>query len=224
MTTGEASGAGRRSEALAGLRREYDAALLESDLADDPLTQFRTWFDLVATSGLVEPNAMVLATADATGQPSARTVLLKEVDSDGFVFFTGYTSRKGRELTENPRASLVFPWFAVHRQVVVVGPVERVDRAATEEYFASRPHSSQLGAWASEQSTVLASRSQLDERYAQAAAEFPGEVPTPQRWGGFRLLPETVEFWAGRASRLHDRLRYRRATDASGWIVERLSP
>jgi pyridoxamine 5'-phosphate oxidase len=167
---------------------------------------------------------MVLATADADGAPSARTVLLKGLDDRGFVLFTNHGSRKARQMRENPRASLVFPWFEMDRQVVVVGDVEEVDRAETEEYFRSRPHGSRLGAWASEQSTVIPDRAVLEERYAALELEYPAgtDVPVPDHWGGFRVVPGTVELWQGRRSRLHDRLRYRRSQDR--WVLERLAP
>jgi pyridoxamine 5'-phosphate oxidase len=166
---------------------------------------------------------MVLATATPDGVPSARSVLLKSFDEAGFVFFTNYDSRKGHELAANPRASLVFPWYAVRRQVVVCGSVERVERARTEEYFASRPRGARLGAWASRQSEVLADRAELEAAWARADHRWPGEaVPVPEHWGGFRVIPETVEFWQGRSSRLHDRLRFRHSD--AGWVVERLSP
>ncbi|MGH3318964.1 MAG: pyridoxamine 5'-phosphate oxidase [Streptosporangiaceae bacterium] len=193
-------------------------------LAADPLAQFSVWFREVAGCGLSEPEAMVLATACADGRPSARTVLLKDVDGRGFVFYTNYGSRKGRELTENPRASAVFPWHAVRRQVVVVGDVERLPRDDSERYFRSRPRGSQLGAWASHQSSVIASRDALERRYAAYERRWPDgeEIPLPDHWGGFRIIPVTVEFWHGRPNRLHDRLRYRREGD--GWAVDRLSP
>ncbi len=211
---------------FAALRSEYRGRLSEADLAPEPFEQFRRWFAEVEGAGVTEPNAMVVATADARGRPSARTVLLKELDDRGFVFFTGYTSRKGRELEANPWASLVFPWIAAHRQVIVDGPVERVAREVTEAYFATRPRASQLGAWASEQSSVVGSRAELDLALAEAADRFPEgiEIPAPHRWGGFRVVPDTVELWAGGASRMHDRLRYRRDDDGGGWVVERLSP
>jgi pyridoxamine 5'-phosphate oxidase len=171
-----------------------------------------------------ETNAMVLATADAAGRPSARSVLLKGYDEGGFTFFTNYSSRKGRELADNPWASCVFPWYQLHRQVVVVGTVERVERAETDAYFAVRPRGAQLGAWASPQSTVIASRAELEQAWASADERFGEDepVPAPAHWGGFRLVPRTVEFWQGRRSRLHDRLRFRH--NETGWVVERLAP
>jgi pyridoxamine 5'-phosphate oxidase len=215
----------RRRADLAALRRSYEAGeLLEEQVDPDPLVQFRRWFDDAVGAGLLEPNAMVLATADADGAPSARTVLLKGLDDRGFVLFTNHGSRKGRQMRENPRASLVFPWFEMDRQVVVVGDVEEVDRAETEEYFRSRPYGSRLGAWASEQSTVIPDRSVLEERYAALEQAYPegADVPVPDHWGGFRVVPRTVELWQGRRSRLHDRLRYRREGDR--WVLERLAP
>lgn len=206
-------------------RRPYTLGTLDvADLDPDPFVQVRRWLDDAAAAGIVEPNAMVLATADADGAPSARTVLLKGIDESGFVLFTQLRSRKGSELLANPRAALVFPWHAIDRQVVVAGKVEVVDRAEVAQYFASRPHGSRLGAWASEQSAVIPDRSVLDGRYTELAARWPegSEVPVPDHWGGFRVVPRTVELWQGRESRLHDRLRYRRA--ASGWMLERLAP
>ena len=210
----------------ASMRHEYAAGsgLVEADLADDWYTQFDRWFAEAVAAGLPEPNAMVVATADAAGRPSARTVLLKGYDPEGFVFFTNYRSRKGAEVAANAYASLVFPWFPMHRQVIVTGSVERVDRAETEAYFASRPRGSQLGAWASTQSSVLPDRAALDDAYRSAAQRFAEvePIPAPEHWGGLRVRPDSVEFWQGRASRLHDRLRFRRA-DAD-WVVERLAP
>ena len=196
--------------------------LTEDDIAADWPTQFGRWFADAIEAGLPEPNAMVLATADAAGRPSARSVLLKGYDVRGFVFFTNYGSRKGTELSANPYASLVFPWYPLHRQVVVCGPVERTSRAETEDYFATRPRGAQLGAWASRQSQPLASRADLESAWARAEERFPGDVPAPPHWGGFRVAPTSVEFWQGRISRLHDRLRFRLAGDA--WVVERLNP
>ncbi|MEH1057333.1 pyridoxamine 5'-phosphate oxidase [Micromonospora sp. CPCC 206171] len=209
------------------MRNEYaaDLGLSEADLAADWYTQFDRWFADAVAAGLPEPNAMVVGTADAAGRPSGRTVLLKGYDPEGFVFYTNYTSRKGGEATANPYASLVFPWFPMQRQVVVAGRVERVDRAETEAYFASRPRGSQLGAWASAQSRVIPDRAALDEAYEAVVARFAdvAQIPAPPHWGGFRVRPESVEFWQGRVSRLHDRLRFRRA-DGGDWVVERLNP
>ena len=179
------------------MRRQYSGAgLAEHELAHDPVSQFSRWFAEAEAAGIHEPNAMVLSTADATGRPSSRTVLLKAYDERGFVFFTNYGSRKSSELTANPYASLLFPWHPVARQVILTGSVERVGRDETAAYFRIRPHGSQLGAWASEQSSVVASRQNLEKRYAELVDRYPeGEgVPVPPFWGGFRLHPETVEF------------------------------
>ena len=206
----------------APMRRDYAlAGLSEGDLAPTWAEQFGRWFTDAA--GLVEPNAVVLSTASVDGRPSARTVLLKSWDDRGLVVFTNLTSRKGSEALANRFASLVFPWIALERQVVAIGSVEQVTREETSAYFLSRPRSSQIGAWVSHQSTVLESREELDRRQAELEARFEGgPVPVPDFWGGLRVVPETVEFWQGRTSRLHDRLRYRRAGDQ--WRVERLSP
>ncbi|GAA2061535.1 pyridoxamine 5'-phosphate oxidase [Streptomyces albiaxialis] len=207
------------------MRAHYRAeGLAERDLAPDPYQQFARWFEQAADSGLHEPNAMVVSTADAEGRPSSRTVLLKQYDERGFVFFTNYGSRKGRDLEANPYASLLFPWHGIARQVIVSGPAERTGRDETAAYFRTRPHGSQLGAWASEQSSPVASREELDATYARLADRYPeGEdVPAPPQWGGFRVRAEAVEFWQGRENRLHDRLRYV-LTDGK-WTVERLCP
>ncbi|TYC23226.1 pyridoxamine 5'-phosphate oxidase [Micromonospora sp. MP36] len=213
--------------APAGMRNEYaaDLGLSESELAPDWHTQFARWFADAVAYPLPEPNAMVVATADAAGRPSARTVLLKGYDPEGFVFYTNYGSRKGTEAAANPWISLVFPWFPMQRQVVVTGRVEKVDRAETEAYFASRPRGSQLGAWASTQSQVVPDRAALDVAYRAAAERFADvePIPAPPHWGGLRVRPETVEFWHGRVSRLHDRLRFRR-TEGGDWVTERLAP
>lgn len=208
------------------MRLEYaEQGLSRADLAPDWLSQFSRWFREAVEADLPEPNAMVVSTADPRGRPSSRTVLLKAYDERGFVFYTNYESRKGTEALANPYASLLFPWFPMRRQVVVCGRVERVERAETEAYFARRPRGSQLGAWASPQSQVVPDRAALEERFAAVAERFaPGTpVPAPPNWGGLRVVPDTVEFWHGRASRLHDRLRYRRLGTGE-WIVERLAP
>lgn len=211
----------------ASMRQQYRAeGLAESDLAATPVEQFARWFKQAATEAhLFEPNAMVVSTADAEGRPSARTVLLKQFDEEGFVFYTNYGSRKGRDLARNPYVSLLFPWHPMARQVIVTGRARRTGRDETAAYFRTRPHGSQLGAWASAQSSVIESREQVDAAYAELAARYPeGEqVPVPPHWGGFRVVPERVEFWQGRENRLHDRLRYTAEPDGS-WRVERLSP
>jgi pyridoxamine 5'-phosphate oxidase len=207
------------------MRVDYgDVEHSEASLAADWWTQFGRWLADAVTAGVTEPNAMVLATADEAGRPSARTVLVKGYDEQGLVFFTNYESRKGRELAANPAASVVFPWYLMRRQVVACGDVQSVDREVTEAYFASRPRDSALGAWASRQSTVVPDRAALDEAWAQAHERFPaGEpVPAPPYWGGFRLVPQSVEFWQGRTGRMHDRLRFART--AGDWRVERLAP
>ncbi|MEV7504310.1 pyridoxamine 5'-phosphate oxidase [Streptomyces sp. NPDC093018] len=214
----------------AAMRKQYRAdGLAEQDLATHPMDQFARWFEDAARAALhgtlYEPNAMVVATADAEGRPSSRTVLMKQFDTEGFVFYTNYDSRKGRDLTANPYVSLLFPWHPLARQVIVTGGVRRTGRDETAAYFRTRPHGSQLGAWASAQSTVIGSRAELDAAYAELADRYPEDerVPVPPHWGGFRVVPETVEFWQGRENRLHDRLRYTARPDGT-WKVERLSP
>jgi len=214
------------------LRISYTKGTLsEADLAPDPLAQFRAWFGDAVAAGLQEPNAMVVATATAEAQPSTRTMLLKDVDERGFVFYTNLTSRKSGELAANPGASCLFPWLALHRQVVVVGRAELVDRAEVSEYFRSRPHESQLGAWTSRQSSVIEGRVEIERRFADLVAQYPDDVPVPDFWGGWLIRPASIEFWQGRPSRLHDRLRYRSVADGDAdlsspgdWHVERLSP
>ena len=205
-------------------RAADEPVLDEAMLADDPLTQFAAWMADVVAAGLPEPTAMVLATVSGDGRPRARTVLLKSYDSGGFTFYTNRTSRKGTDLAEVPRACLLFPWHAIHRQVIIEGPVTALTTAESQPYFRSRAHGSQVGAWASRQSTVISSRAELDERYAELSRRWPEgtEVPMPDFWGGYRVIPEVVEFWQGRLNRLHDRLRYRR--DGGAWVIERLSP
>lgn len=209
---------------LASLRRSYArASLAEGDVAADPIAQFLAWFDDAQAAELREPNAMTLATATPDGAPSARIVLLKGVDERGFVFYTDYRSRKGEELAANPRAALVFHWAELERQVRVTGTVARVAREESEAYYRTRPVGSRIGAWASHQSRPIAGRAELEAREAELAHRYAdGDVPLPPHWGGYRVAPETVEFWQGRPSRLHDRLRYVREDGA--WRVERLSP
>jgi pyridoxamine 5'-phosphate oxidase len=210
---------------LAAMREDYIArGLSEEEVVGDPIEQFERWFDDALRAEVHEPNAMTLATVDASGQPAARMVLLKAVDHRGLSFFTNFASRKSHELATNPRATLLFWWGPLARQVRFEGRVERVDDAEADAYFASRPRGSQIGAWASPQSSVIPGRAALEraersfrERFADA------EVPRPEVWGGFRLIPERVEFWQGRSNRLHDRLRYTR-DGSDGWRIERLAP
>ena len=210
---------------LANLRRDYSrASLLEEDLAADPIAQFRRWLEAALAAELPEPTAMTLATADRDGRPSARIVLLKGCDERGFVFFSNYDSRKGVELAENPHAALAFHWPELDRQVRIEGTVERTSREESAAYFASRPRPSRLGAWASRQSAPLVDRAELESSFAEVGERFSDDVPLPDFWGGYRLHPAAVEFWQGRVSRLHDRLRYVRSADGSGWRIERLSP
>jgi pyridoxamine 5'-phosphate oxidase len=209
---------------LADLRKDYSlAGLSEKDLARDPFRQFEKWFQEAEAAKITEPNAMTLCTSTRDGRPSARTVLLKNIDGRGFVFFSNYESRKGRELHENPNATIVFPWLALERQVIAEGTVAKVPREVSESYFHSRPRASQLAAWVSQQSSIISGRSVLEDSMKMLEAKYAGqEVPLPPHWGGWRLSPETVEFWQGRRSRLHDRLRYRR--DKESWLIERLAP
>jgi pyridoxamine 5'-phosphate oxidase len=198
--------------------------LSEDQIAGEPMTQFSLWLADALASDLPEPTAMVLSTVTAEGRPRARTVLLKAHDADGFTFYSNRNSRKGRELAGNPSACLVFPWYGIERQVIVEGRVRELSQAESEPYFRSRPRGSQVGAWASKQSTVIASRAVLDDRYAELQRRWPepGDVPMPDFWRGYLLEPDAVEFWQKGAYRLHDRLRYRRA--GGGWAVDRLSP
>ena len=211
---------------IADLRREYHrAALTEADVDADPARQFERWLSEAIHAEVPEPTAMTLATADAAGRPSARIVLLKAADAAGFVFFTNYASRKGEELAVRPDAALLFHWVELERQVRIEGRVHKVSAAESDAYFASRPLLSRVGAWASPQSRVIPDRTWLEREFAaaqQRIAAGGSDVPRPERWGGYRLAPTVVEFWQGRASRLHDRIRYRR--DDAQWRVDRLAP
>ena len=198
--------------------------LSEDTMAGDPMTQFAGWLAQARQHDLPEPTAMVLATTSAAGRPRARTVLLKAHGPDGFTFYTNRTSRKGQDLQAHPQASAVFPWYALGRQVIAEGPVRTLSPADSEPYYRSRPRGSQIGAWASRQSQVIGSRAELERRVAELEQRWPppADVPMPDFWGGYLLIPETVEFWQSGAYRLHDRLRYRREGD--DWLIERLSP
>lgn len=209
---------------ISHLREEYRRARLElADAARDPLAQFQRWFAEAREAGQHEPNAMAVATTDADGAPNVRMLLLKEADARGFVFYTDYRSVKGAELAGNARGALCFWWAVLERQVRIRGSVSRVSPEESAEYFRQRPRGSRLGAWASAQSSVLADRGELERKLAALETRYPDEdVPLPPHWGGFRLTPESYEFWQGRESRLHDRLRY--LPDGDGWRIERLSP
>ena len=208
---------------LARLRRDYGAAgLSEADLPDDPLVLFHRWLADASAAALAEVNAMIVSTVGPDGAPSSRMVLCKQADARGFVFFTNYDSRKGREIDEEPRVALLFPWHPLGRQVRVEGAASRIDPAESDAYFATRPRGAQVSAWASEQSSVLADRGVLEDRVAAALEQYADDIPRPPHWGGYRVVPATIEFWQGRLDRLHDRLRYLAVDD--GWTVERLAP
>nr|WP_010133005.1 pyridoxamine 5'-phosphate oxidase [Microbulbifer agarilyticus] len=206
-------------------RREYlQGGLERGDLADGPIQQFRNWLEEAVKADISDPSAMCLSTADAGGQPSQRIVLLKGFDDAGFVFYTNLKSQKAWDITANPKVSLLFPWHFLERQVIVRGEAQQLAEAEADAYFASRPRESQIAAWASHQSDAIVSREVLEEQFAACEKKFEGvEVPRPEFWGGYRVVPHAVEFWQGRASRLHDRLIYR-ALEGGEWQVERLSP
>lgn len=213
-------------EELAQRRRQYETDGFDVAEADpDPFRQFTAWFEAVVPE-LSEPNVMALATADADGTPSVRNVLLKGLDPRGFVFYTNRTSAKARELAANPTAELLFTWLVHHRQVRVHGTVEPVSAEESDEYFATRPRGSQIGAWASAQSAVVPDRATLEQAFADVEARYPGDVPRPLHWGGYRVVPTRWEFWQGRRSRMHDRIRYRRSEPATSgeWVIDRLAP
>jgi len=207
-------------------RKEYEQGSLdEATIARDPIAQFAAWYDAAVAAGVPEPEAMTLSTATPDGRPSARIVLLRGFDARGFCFFTNYTSRKGRELEANPRAALTFHWATLERQVRIEGRVERTSDAESDAYFKSRPSTSRIGAWSSPQSAVIPDRGSLEELVARFRALHPDDtaIPRPAHWGGYRLVPERIEFWQGRPSRLHDRLCFRRESDVT-WTLERLAP
>lgn len=215
-----------KNEIISNLRQDYKAkSFRRTDLVADPYAQFKAWFEEALSAKIPEPNAMTLATASLTGRPSARIVLLKSIAEDGFIFYTNYESTKGKMLAENPQAALVFCWLELERQIRIEGRVEKVDTATAKEYFQSRPKESQMGAWVSQQSTVIETRAvledsmtELNEQYAEQAV-----LPKPPNWGGYKVIPDKIEFWQGRRSRLHDRFQYSLQADGQ-WKIERLAP
>ena len=210
---------------LADLRKTYSLGSLDAaDVDPDPIRQFQTWFAQALDAKLPEPNAMTVATVDEQGRPAARILLIKGVDERGFVFFTNYESRKGRELSANPHAALLFHWIELERQVRIEGKVELTSAEESDAYFNSRPLGSRIGAWASEQSTVIPNREMLEAREREITAQYGEAPPRPPHWGGYRLVPEAIEFWQGRPSRLHDRIRYTRESASAAWKIERLAP
>jgi pyridoxamine 5'-phosphate oxidase len=210
---------------LAELRKNYSLGSMDvADVDRNPFRQFDAWFAQAVDAKLPEPNTMTLATVDSRGRPSARIVLIKGVDERGFMFFTNYESRKGRELADNPHASLLFYWIELERQVRIEGTVVKASPAESDQYYESRPLGSRIGAWASEQSQVIESRAVLEAREKEISAKYGEHPPRPPHWGGYRLIPEAIEFWQGRPSRLHDRLLYTRAVEGGDWQIARLSP
>lgn len=210
---------------IADLRREYSQSVLDTNTAhSSPYAQFRKWFEEAQKSEVLEPNAMVLSTVDENNQPFQRTVLMKALDDQGIVFYTNYKSRKAQQIAENSRVSVLFPWYSLERQVTILGKAEKVSVTESMAYFASRPFGSQLGAWVSQQSKVISSRSILEMKLAEMKQKFKdGKVPLPDFWGGYRIVPESFEFWQGRKSRLHDRLLYARDSEEH-WQIERMAP
>ncbi len=211
---------------LSEFRKEYsERGLRRADLAEDPVAEFGKWFGQATELGVAESNAMTLATVDEAGMPFQRTVLLKYFDDGGFVFFTNYESRKSRQISANPRVSLLFPWVTLERQVIIQGRAEKTTAAESMRYFMSRPRDSRIGAWVSNQSEVITSRKFLQQKLAEIRRKFQdGEVPLPSFWGGYRVVPEMIEFWQGGPARLHDRFLYTRQADRDGWNIERLAP
>ena len=208
---------------IQNLRRQYSKSTLSvSSVSKDPFKQFEKWFQDVLNSGFLEPNAMTLATASKAGKPSARVVLLKGIHDGGFVFYTNYKSKKGKDIEDNPYGSILFYWDRLERQVRIEGKIEKVSQQESEEYFNTRPYKSRIGAWASKQSTVIESRSAIVREFLKYMMKFKTHVPLPDVWGGYRLIPDSFEFWQGRPNRLHDRVRFTK--NKSGWKIERLAP